>query len=152
MSNGTTVIVGSARVATGVRAADARSAGVGPAAVAGLLIALAAVYLYASVSWRHAILFLVGAGAGLVRYHAAFGFTSSWRALVTSGRGDGLRAPRLRRAHRLRLQHRRVLQRHRVRQSPRLAVDRRRLRRDVRRRQAPSVLRAVERDGNQPPK
>src|SRR5689334_16711948 len=90
MSDGTTMVAGAARVST-----ETRSAAFGPAAIAGLLIALAALYLSASVSWRQALLFLVGAGAGVVLYHAAFGFTSSWRALVTTGRGDGLRAQML---------------------------------------------------------
>ena len=36
--------------------------------------------------------YLLGAGLGLVLYHAAFGFTSSWRALLAERRGAGLRA------------------------------------------------------------
>jgi uncharacterized membrane protein YedE/YeeE len=62
------------------------------ASLAGTAIALGAAYLGAAVSWRQAALFGVGACAGVVLYHAAFGFTSSWRALLTTGRGDGLRA------------------------------------------------------------
>lgn len=62
------------------------------AALAATAISLGAVYLGARVGWRQAALFAVGAAAGVVLYHAAFGFTSSWRALLTSGRGDGLRA------------------------------------------------------------
>ena len=38
-------------------------------------IALAAWYLNVVVSWRQAALCLVGAGAGVSLYHAAFGFT-----------------------------------------------------------------------------
>ncbi len=41
------------------------------------------------------MLFVVGAAAGLVLYHAAFGFTSSWRRFLQEGRGDGLRAQML---------------------------------------------------------
>jgi hypothetical protein len=62
------------------------------AALAGTAIALGAAYLGVAVGWRQAALFAVGACAGVVLYHAAFGFTSSWRALLTTGRGDGLRA------------------------------------------------------------
>src|ERR1700759_4928642 len=62
------------------------------AALAVTAIALGAAYLGAAVGWRQAALFGVGACAGVVLYHAAFGFTSSWRALLTTGRGDGLRA------------------------------------------------------------
>ena len=66
-----------------------------PTMAALLMIGAVVVYLTAAVSGRQALLFLVGVAAGLVLYHAAFGFTSSWRYLVTSGRGDGLRAQML---------------------------------------------------------
>ena len=59
------------------------------------LIALAAWYFNAAISWRQAALFLVGAGAGVVLYHAAFGFTSSWRVFISDRRGAGLRAQML---------------------------------------------------------
>lgn len=72
-----------------------RSANQGPATAALAAIGVAAVYLSLSVSGRQALLFLIGAAAGIVLYHAAFGFTSSWRALVTKGRGDGIRAQML---------------------------------------------------------
>ena len=64
----------------------------GPAAITAVLIVLAAWYLNAVISWRQAALFLVGAGAGVVLYHAAFGFTSSWRVFISDRRGAGLRA------------------------------------------------------------
>jgi uncharacterized membrane protein YedE/YeeE len=64
----------------------------GPAAITAALIVLAAWYLHAVISWRQAALFLVGAGAGVVLYHAAFGFTSSWRVFISDRRGAGLRA------------------------------------------------------------
>jgi len=67
----------------------------GPAAITALLIALAAWYLNAAISWQQAALFLVGAGAGVVLYHAAFGFTSSWRVFISDRRGAGLRAQML---------------------------------------------------------
>ncbi|HYE87019.1 MAG TPA: YeeE/YedE family protein [Vicinamibacterales bacterium] len=64
----------------------------GPAAITTLAIVAAAWYLNAVVGWRQASLFLVGAGAGVVLYHAAFGFTSSWRVFIADRRGAGLRA------------------------------------------------------------
>ena len=66
-----------------------------PAAVALLAIAFAALYLNAAVSGRQALLFLVGAGAGVVLYHAAFGFTASWRTFIVDRRGAGIRAQML---------------------------------------------------------
>ena len=67
----------------------------GPAAITAIVIVLAAWYLNAAISWRQAALFLVGAGAGVVLYHAAFGFTSSWRVFISDRRGAGLRAQML---------------------------------------------------------
>jgi len=63
--------------------------------VAAALAVAATLYLGFAVSGRQAALFLVGVAAGVVLYHAAFGFTSSWRHFVTSARGDGLRAQML---------------------------------------------------------
>ncbi len=51
-----------------------------------------AIYLAQTFGWRQGALLMVGVGAGLALYHAAFGFTSAWRNVVTSGRGAGLRA------------------------------------------------------------
>ena len=67
----------------------------GPAAITAILIALGAWYLNAAISWRQSALFLVGVGAGVVLYHAAFGFTSSWRVFISDRRGAGLRAQML---------------------------------------------------------
>ncbi|MBM3770371.1 MAG: YeeE/YedE family protein [Acidimicrobiia bacterium] len=69
-----------------------RPVNVPPVAVAGLLVAAGVVYLSAAVTWRQGALFLVGTMAGIVLYHAAFGFTSSWRAMIAEKRGEGLRA------------------------------------------------------------
>jgi len=66
-----------------------------PTAIAFALMALGAVYLASTVSGRQAALFLVGALAGIVLYHAAFGFTSSWRAFLVHARGRGVRAQML---------------------------------------------------------
>lgn len=73
----------------------ARPVNAGPLGGALLLIATCAVVLATVASARQAVLFLIGTGAGLVLYHAAFGFTSSWRALIAHGRGGGLRAQML---------------------------------------------------------
>jgi uncharacterized protein len=77
---------------SGAVAVDSPALVPGPAAITAILIALAAWYLNAVVSWRQAALFVVGAGAGVVLYHAAFGFTSAWRVFISDRRGAGLRA------------------------------------------------------------
>jgi uncharacterized membrane protein YedE/YeeE len=66
----------------------------GPA-ISAAAIVLAAFYLNAVVSWRQSALFVIGAFAGVVLYHAAFGFTSSWRVFISDRRGAGLRAQML---------------------------------------------------------
>jgi uncharacterized membrane protein YedE/YeeE len=71
------------------------SLNLGPLGAAAALIALGVVYLLNAYSWRQSALFLVGTVAGVILYHAAFGFTSSWRAFIAHGRGDGLRAQML---------------------------------------------------------
>jgi uncharacterized membrane protein YedE/YeeE len=73
-------------------AIESRALVPGPAAVTALVIALGAWYLNAVINWRQAALFVVGAGAGVVLYHAAFGFTSAWRVFISDRRGAGLRA------------------------------------------------------------
>ncbi len=60
---------------------------------AGLVLLLAGLAaLAAQVGARQAALFGLGAALGLVLYHALFGFAANWRALVSDGRGAGLRA------------------------------------------------------------
>jgi uncharacterized protein len=76
-------------------AVDTRTFVPGPATITGVVITLAAWYLSITISWRQAALFLVGAAAGVVLYHAAFGFTSSWRVFISDRRGAGLRAQML---------------------------------------------------------
>ncbi len=49
-------------------------------------------FLTINYGWRQAALFVVGLTAGIILYHAAFGFTAAWRNIVTTGRGAGLRA------------------------------------------------------------
>jgi uncharacterized membrane protein YedE/YeeE len=90
MTQATTTFDGPIRVAT------ARSAfNPGPVGLATAGLALGAVYLASAFDWRHAALFLVGGAAGLVLYHAAFGFTSAWRVFIADARGAGLRAQML---------------------------------------------------------
>ncbi len=60
-----------------------------------IALGVAAGALALTHGWRQAALFAVGALAGLVLYHAAFGFTSSWRVFITDRRGAGLRAQML---------------------------------------------------------
>lgn len=73
--------------------APAGSRGVVPFGLA--LVVLVAGYLQRAVGWRQAALFAVGTMAGVVLYHAAFGFTSAWRALLWHRRGAGVRAQML---------------------------------------------------------
>ena len=75
-------------------AATQRSLNGGPAIATAAILAFA-FYLNAAVSWRQSALFVIGALAGVVLYHAAFGFTSSWRVFITDRRGAGLRAQML---------------------------------------------------------
>ena len=60
-----------------------------------VLFVAGSVYLSRLVHWRHGALFLVGGVLGLFLYHAAFGFTSSWRVFISDRRGAGLRGQML---------------------------------------------------------
>ena len=66
-----------------------------PLGISLLLILGGALYLAQTVSAKLSALFVVGALLGLALYHAAFGFTSSWRVFIADGRGAGLRAQML---------------------------------------------------------
>src|SRR5262245_65147581 len=66
-----------------------------PLAAAVATIALGAAYVFQTINARQAGLFLVGVAAGIVLYHASFGFTSSWRAFIVDRRGAGVRAQML---------------------------------------------------------
>jgi uncharacterized protein len=63
-----------------------------PVAIASTLALAGALYLGLAYNWTQAALFVVGLFAGVVLYHAAFGFTSSWREMIVDRRGEGLRA------------------------------------------------------------
>jgi uncharacterized protein len=90
MSNATDVL-SSSIVLPDVR----RGAAPGGSTILAGAIAVFATYLAMVFSGRQAALFLVGLAAGVVLYHAAFGFTSAWRVFIADGRGAGLRAQML---------------------------------------------------------
>jgi uncharacterized membrane protein YedE/YeeE len=66
-----------------------------PVALSSAAVVAAAWFLGSGYGWRQAALFAVGTAAGVVLYHAAFGFTSSWRDLIAHRRGGGVRAQML---------------------------------------------------------
>lgn len=76
-------------------AAVRRSPASGSMLVALAAIVLTGLYLANAINPRQAVLFLVGIGAGVVLYHAAFGFTSSFRVFISDRKGAGLRAQML---------------------------------------------------------
>ncbi|MGX1101111.1 YeeE/YedE family protein [Amorphus sp. MBR-141] len=65
--------------------------------IATALAALAAIAVAGALAggWRLAAAAAIGGVAGVALYHAAFGFTSSWRAVVRERRGEGIRAQAL---------------------------------------------------------
>ncbi len=63
-----------------------------PVLLASSLSMLLLVGLAMTFGWRQSALFSVGFAAGVILYHAAFGFTAAWREVVNTGRGAGLRA------------------------------------------------------------
>src|SRR3954468_10496802 len=79
----------------GTFAAERPSFNPAPGTTALAAIAAGALYLNAAVTGRQSLLFLVGAMAGVALYHAAFGFTASWRTFITDRRGGGIRAQML---------------------------------------------------------
>ena len=58
-------------------------------AIGGGLASIMVTYLSQSYGWRQGALFVVGVGAGLVLYHAAFGFTSAWRNALRTAAAPG---------------------------------------------------------------
>jgi hypothetical protein len=87
MSNG--VATGAALAAASRRPASG-AVQPGVVAAAGAVLAVGFAWLAGEHGLRQGALFLVGAGCGLVLYHAAFGFTGAFRALTTAGDGRGL--------------------------------------------------------------
>jgi uncharacterized membrane protein YedE/YeeE len=81
-----------ATMPTGAEPVAAKTFNLPSLAIAGLGAAAVGGYLAVAYGWRQASLFLVGLGAGLALYHAAFGFTSAWRVMITERRSAGLRA------------------------------------------------------------
>ncbi len=67
---------------------------VNQSAIIGSLAGVAALAALLAVNygWRQAALFFVGTCAGIILYHAAFGFTAAWREVALTGNGEGLRA------------------------------------------------------------
>ncbi len=65
------------------------------AGVALVLLVGGVAYIGGAVGGKQAALYALGASLGLVLFHAAFGFASTWRAFLTDGRGAGLRAQML---------------------------------------------------------
>ncbi len=70
---------------------------VNQSAIIGSLAGVAALAALLAVNygWRQAALFFVGTCAGIILYHAAFGFTAAWREVALTGNGEGLRAQML---------------------------------------------------------
>jgi uncharacterized membrane protein YedE/YeeE len=60
--------------------------------IALLVFAVGFIYIDQTISPSHALLFLVAGVLGMTLYHAHFGFTSSFRHFLVSGRGIGIRA------------------------------------------------------------
>lgn len=86
--------VASSAAVPSIESAGRRAMSPWPILVA-LLVAWAWWTLRATFGWRFGALFLVGTAAGLVLYHAAFGFTSAWRVFIADRRGEGVRAQML---------------------------------------------------------
>lgn len=66
-----------------------------PTTVSVIISVLFILALWTNFGWRQAALFAVGLSAGIILYHASFGFTAAWREVVITGRSAGLRAQML---------------------------------------------------------
>src|SRR5437879_1995513 len=91
-TNGPATLEAEVALATGLAPRRAQPRVVG---AVGAALLVGAVWLAPRYGARQSALFLVGAALGLVLYHAAFGFTAAFRALVTAGDTRGLRAQML---------------------------------------------------------
>ncbi|NEB80166.1 YeeE/YedE family protein, partial [Streptomyces sp. SID14478] len=63
-----------------------------PLAVAGVVGAAVAAYVFVEYGAKPGVLWLLGIGLGFALFHSRFGFTSAWRQLVAVGNGTGLQA------------------------------------------------------------
>ena len=63
--------------------------------VAAALLVSGVLFIYTGVSGQKSALYAIGAALGFVLYHASFGFTAAWRAVVVEHRGAGIRAQML---------------------------------------------------------
>ena len=64
-----------------------------PVVISGMVISILILMLLSTeYGWRQSALLSVGLAAGIILYHAAFGFTSAWRVFFTHRLGAGLRA------------------------------------------------------------
>ena len=50
------------------------------------------IFLLISYSLKHSLLLIIGFGLGVSLYHAAFGFTGSWRNYIIEKKGNGIRS------------------------------------------------------------
>ena len=50
------------------------------------------IFLFVSYSFKHSLLLIIGFGLGVSLYHAAFGFTGSWRNFIIEKKGNGIRS------------------------------------------------------------
>ena len=50
------------------------------------------IFLLVSYSLKHSLLLIIGFGLGVSLYHAAFGFTGSWRNYIIEKKGNGIRS------------------------------------------------------------
>src|SRR5438552_1096238 len=91
-TNGPATLEAEVALATGLAPRRAQPRVVG---AVGAALLVGAVWLAPRYGARQSALFLVGAALGVVLYHAAFGFTAAFRALVTRGDGRGIRAQML---------------------------------------------------------
>ncbi len=64
-------------------------------AVAAVLLIAGWIAIQDGHGWRQGLLYVIGGALGVTLYHAAFGFTSAWRALIAEARGEGVRAQML---------------------------------------------------------
>jgi len=49
-------------------------------------------FLFINYSLKHSLLLIIGFGLGISLYHAAFGFTGSWRNFILNRKGIGIRS------------------------------------------------------------